>query len=49
MKKILVVSFIFLGLFINGCSKPKVVDKSYYERANSASSESLKSLDRDTK
>ena len=49
MKNFLVVSFIFLSLFVSGCSKPKVVDNSYYERANSANSESLKSLERDAK
>lgn len=46
--KILVLSLlVILGLSFIGCNK-EVKEKQYYDRANDASKESLRGLDRDT-
>lgn len=47
--KVVLSGFVLVVLSISGCSKAPTVDNSYYDRANSASQDSLRSLERDTK
>ena len=47
MKVLLFSILLFLGFSLTACSSKKMVSDDYYDRANKASSESQRGLDRD--